>query len=150
FDLSEDEAAEYLSLTQRISRLIARDDENSDPSPNLMALLIARSRLIGAATNKLPKLAEILRKLDPPARQALFYCGDGRTEDGDATIRQINAVCRLLGDDLGLRIRRFTYEETAKERDEILDALKSRNLDGIVAIRCLDEGLDLPEVRLGL
>src|SRR5205823_2281124 len=42
-DLSEDEAAEYLSLTQRISRLIARDDENSDPSPNLMALLIARS-----------------------------------------------------------------------------------------------------------
>jgi DNA phosphorothioation system restriction enzyme len=148
-DLSEEEAAEYLSLTQRISRLIAREDEDSDPSPNLMALLIARSRLIGAAANKLPKLAEIVRKLDPPARQALFYCGDGRTDGGEDAIRQISAVCRLLGDELGLRIRRFTYEETAKERDEILNALKTRALDGIVAIRCLDEGIDLPEVRLG-
>src|SRR5262249_19287047 len=148
-DLTEDEAADYLSLTQQIAQMVARQGEESEPSPNLTALLVARSRIIGAAAQKLPALAEIVRRLDPPASQALFYCGDGDTDTGVDAARQIDAVCRLLGDQLRLRIRRFTYEEPVSERDEILAALKNRNLDGIVAIRCLDEGLDLPDVRLG-
>ncbi len=150
-DLTDEEATEYLSLSQRISRLMGRKDEDGDPTRELMALLIARSRLIGAAANKLPKLAELLRKLDPPARQAIFYCGDGRTEEqpGEEMVRQIEAICRLLGNELGLRIRRFTYAERPEEREEILAGLKCGDLDGIVAIRCLDEGIDLPDVRLG-
>lgn len=150
-DLTDDEAARYLSLTQRISRLTAGQDEDSEPSSDLMALLIARSRLIGAAANKLPKLAEVLGKLKSPARQAIFYCGDGRTEEqpGEDTVRQIEAVCRLLGEKIGLRTRRFTYAESPEEREEVLTGLKTGDLDGIVAIRCLDEGIDLPDVRMG-
>jgi superfamily II DNA or RNA helicase len=46
-------------------------------------------------------------------------------------------------------VRNFTYRETPDERDEILRDLSSGFLDGVVAIRCLDEGIDLPELRMG-
>ena len=150
-DLNQDEADEYFALSQRIAKLMRRPDDDAEPSPGLMALLIKRSRLIGAAANKLPKLAEVLRTLDTPARQALFYCGDGSVEEeaSEETSRQIDAVCHLLGGQMSLRVRRFSYAETSDEREEILAGLKRGNLDGVVAIRCLDEGLDLPDVRLG-
>lgn len=64
-------------------------------------------------------------------------------------MRQIQAVARLLGEKHGLRVRNFTYRETPQEREEILRDLGSGFLDGVVAIRCLDEGIDLPELRMG-
>jgi len=64
-------------------------------------------------------------------------------------VRQIQAVARLLGEKHGLRVRNFTYRETPQEREEILRDLGSGFLDGVVAIRCLDEGIDLPELRMG-
>ena len=36
-----------------------------------------------------------------------------------------------------------------EDREEILNALRAGNLDAVVAIRCLDEGIDLPDVRMG-
>jgi superfamily II DNA or RNA helicase len=83
--------------------------------------------------------------------KAIFYCGDGRTTDAitDDEVRQIQAVSRLLGERHGLRVRNFTYRESPQERDEILRDLSSGFLDGVVAIRCLDEGIDLPELRMG-
>ncbi len=150
-DFTEDEASRYITLTQQISWAMRGQDESDEPSQDLMALLIKRSRLIGSAANKLPALAAILENLDPPARQAIFYCGDGRVESSASgeEIRQIEAVTNLLYEEAGLRTRRFTYEESAEEREEILRALKSGSLHGIVAIRCLDEGIDLPDVRMG-
>ena len=89
--------------------------------------------------------------LPEPPRQAIFYCGDGHTTDAITAdeVRQIQAVARLLGEKHGLRVRNFTYRETPQEREEILRDLGSGFLDGVVAIRCLDEGIDLPELRMG-
>jgi superfamily II DNA or RNA helicase len=58
-------------------------------------------------------------------------------------------VSRRLGEKHGLRVRNFTFRETPEEREEILRDLASGFLDGVVAIRCLDEGIDLPELRMG-
>jgi len=67
----------------------------------------------------------------------------------DEEVRQIQAVSRLLGERHGLRVRNFTYRESPAEREEILRDLSSGFLDGVVAIRCLDEGIDLPDLRMG-
>jgi superfamily II DNA or RNA helicase len=148
---TEEEAERYLTLTRQISWAMRGGDDDTPPSQELMALLIRRSRLIGSAANKLPALIDVLKKLESPARQAIFYCGDGSTEcevSGELT-RQIKAVTNLLHAEAGLRTRQFTYEESSAEREDILKRLRSGNLDGIVAIRCLDEGIDLPDVRMG-
>lgn len=46
-------------------------------------------------------------------------------------------------------MRNFTYRKGPAEREDILRDFRSGFLDGIVAIRCLDEGIDLPDLRIG-
>ncbi len=62
--------------------------------------------------------------------------------------RQIEAATRLLGKDADMRVRRFTCEERMEEREDILNDLQNGTLDALVAIRCLDEGIDIPDIRM--
>lgn len=148
--LTENETIEYQEITEKLGRLIG-SDEDSELGQAALSLLIRRSRLLAGAENKLDVLDQVLRDLPEKPRQALFYCGDGRTTDKIAAeeVRQIEAVARLLGQSHGLRVRNFTYREKSKEREKILRDLASGFLDGVVAIRCLDEGIDLPDLRIG-
>lgn len=150
---SPDEAEQYWQITQQLSRLLAggKGDGLTELSEGAMHLLIKRSRLIGAAADKLTQLDLLLKRLPAKPRRALFYCGDGRTGDTftKEDKRQIELVAQLLGNQHNLRVRNFTYQEKAAEREDILRDLRSGFLDGLVAIRCLDEGIDLPALETG-
>jgi len=148
--LTEDEAIEYQQITETLGRLLAYDDD-SEFGQFAVNLMIKRSRLLAGAENKIDVLDEVLRDLPEKPSKALFYCGDGRTTDkiADEEVRQIEAVSRLIGDAHQLRVRNFTYREKSNEREEILRDIESGFLDGVVAIRCLDEGIDLPDLRMG-
>lgn len=154
-DLDDGEAEQYWELTQRITRLIAmrEDSETGAMSTDLKMLLMRRARLLGAAKSKLPALERILGGLSEPLSRAIVYCGDGRVESeasGDPELlRQVEAAVRLLGGHLGHRVRKFTCDEAMDEREEILRLLRDGVIDAAVAIRCLDEGIDIPDVRMG-
>ena len=149
--LTDEEAEEYADISARLAKFMHGGDLEEDLEAGAMRLLIKRARLIGGATNKLEALDELIASLPERPKKAIFYCGDGRTTDSitDEEVRQIQAVARLLGEKHGLRVRNFTYRETPQEREEILRDLSSGFLDGVVAIRCLDEGIDLPDLRMG-
>ena len=148
--LNDKEAEEYWNLTMDIARAIP-SDETGEMSERLKQLLIRRARLLAAAADKLPMLKKVVMEQKSPVRKALIYCGDGRVENlDDGTMeRQVLAACKLLGEECGLRVRKFTCDEPDVEREAILSQLKSGNLDALVAIRCLDEGIDVPDVQLG-
>lgn len=149
--LTDQEADEYAEITTKLSRMMGNLDKDSEFGQAAMRLLIRRARLLGSAQNKLEVLDQVLSKLPERPHKALFYCGDGRTTDpiADEEVRQIQAVSRLLGQKHGLKVRNFTFRETAEDREEILRDAASGFLDGIVAIRCLDEGIDVPDLRMG-
>ncbi len=149
-DLTEDEAGNYRELTAKIARAWSRA-EDEDESDQLKMLLIKRARLLAAAANKLPALSAVLKAHGEPVEKAIVYCGDGTVEcPATAELdRQIIAVTRLLGDSHSLKVRKFTCDERPDEREDILTALRSGGLNAVVAIRCLDEGIDVPDVRLG-
>jgi DNA phosphorothioation system restriction enzyme len=148
--LDDDEAEEYQEISERLARCMGKD-EDGNLSNTAKLLLIKRARLLAGARQKLPALDAILRGLSQPPRKAIFYCGDGTTEDttSEEELRQIDAVTRLIGMQHNLRVRTFTYREKSSEREEILSGLRNNSLDGVVAIRCLDEGIDLPDMRMG-
>ena len=150
-DLTDAEADEYLEITNRLARFFHGDTADEELNQAAMKLLIRRARLIGAAANKLAALDQVIRSLPERPTKAIFYCGDGRTTDtiSQEEVQQIRAVARLLGETHGLRVRNFTFRESSQDREEILRDLSSGFLDGIVAIRCLDEGIDLPDLRMG-
>ena len=141
------------SLEIRLALRLDEDgkEKDSEIGQAAMRLLIRRARLLGSAQNKLEVLDQVSASLPERPKKALFYCGDGRTTDtiADEEVRQIQAVSRLLGEKHGLKVRNFTFRESTEEREEILRDLASGFLDGVVAIRCLDEGIDVPDLRMG-
>jgi len=149
-ELTDTETDDYEEITLKLARMMhGRDDD--EMAQGVMRLLIKRARLLAGAENKLSALDRVIAALPEPPKKALFYCGDGRTTDAitDEEVRQIQAVSRLLGEKHGLRVRNFTFREKTQDREEILRDLTSGFLDGVVAIRCLDEGIDLPDLRMG-
>ena len=148
--LSPEEAQQYWDITRELARFFP-SEEGGELGEGAMRLLIKRARLIGAAADKLTQLDALLSRLPAKPRRTLFYCGDGRVTDHVSTDdkRQIEAVAQLLGNRHNLRVRTFTYQEKTAEREDILRDLRSGFLDGVVAIRCLDEGIDLPALETG-
>lgn len=149
-DLTDEETAEYLDISAKLAKLF-RGDEDEEANDAAMRLLIRRARILASANNKLSALSELINTLPDPPRKAIFYCGDGQTRDnlGEDIERHVNAVSRRLGEVHGLRVRNFTFRESSNEREEVIRDLTSGFLDGVVAIRCLDEGIDLPDLRMG-
>jgi DNA phosphorothioation system restriction enzyme len=146
-ELTDDEAQEYQELSKEIGRLMSFNGE----SPSLRFLLLKRARLLASAANKMDALKDVLASLSEPVKKAIFYCGDGRVESDaaeDGVERQIAAVTRLVGDNFRLHVRKFTCEESGEDREAILRALRADDLDAVVAIRCLDEGIDVPDIRM--
>jgi superfamily II DNA or RNA helicase len=147
----DDEAEEYARITKQLARFFRSDGEDSDVPSGAMHLLIRRARLIAGARRKITALREVLVAMPALPKAAIFYCGDGTMTEkvGAEEERQLGAVATLLTDAFDLKVRRFTYRESPAEREEILQSLRSGELDGVVAIRCLDEGIDLPDLRFG-
>jgi DNA phosphorothioation system restriction enzyme len=152
-DLTGSESIAYLKLTKRIGRALSyRQRENStvgnlEDDEELKPLLIQRARLIGTAANKLVALRELMI----PRRETthtLFYCGDGsqETETG-SSLNQMKAVAEILGMELGYKINTYTANTPIGERENLRAQFESGELQGLVAIRCLDEGVDIPAVQ---
>lgn len=147
------EADEFVELSEQIGKLLARQGgKSSDMPPQLTGLLMRRARLVGSAANKLPTLQAVLTgKL--PRQHTLFYCGDGTVETDDEqsetddsnqqSRRQVEAVSEMLHG-MSWDVSRFTSRESRKDRDNILESFRLGIIDAMVAIRCLDEGIDVP------
>jgi superfamily II DNA or RNA helicase len=150
-ELTEDETEIYLEVSARIARLAAGadlEDSESLGSTELKMLLFRRARLLGNAANKLDLLEALLDKTQP-APFHLFYCGDGADDEqlDESLSRQVDRVSRMLYE-RRWKVSHFTSRETSSARQNILDNFRVGMLDGLVAIRCLDEGVDVPDCRV--
>lgn len=146
-ELTEAETRKYSYLTKKIGWALWGDEkgENNDA---LTPLLMQRARLIGAAANKLTALRELMsNRLD--TAHTLFYCGDGAIEGTTRknNNRQLTETAKLLGSELGYRVNTYTASTSSAEREKLRQQFESGELQGLVAIRCLDEGVDIPAIR---
>jgi superfamily II DNA or RNA helicase len=143
-ELTDEEADEYYEISQKISRIANFDKNEIENCGNdsLKILLSQRARLIGKAENKI-KMLRAISKAYKDTTFNLFYCGDGKIEDE----RQIELVCKMLGLEIGMAVEKFTADEGKTERQDILSRFKKQKTQGLVAIKCLDEGVDVPDTQ---
>jgi superfamily II DNA or RNA helicase len=148
--LSGAESERYLELSMRIARECASADEveNGERSDILDALLIKRARLIATAENKTEALRVIMRSR-AETNYNLVYCGDGTVETAsdEAVLRQMDVVTRVLGLDLNMKVARYVAETPLLRREKLRRDFSEGKVQCLVAIRCLDEGVDIPETR---
>lgn len=144
--LDGEEVDEYVDLTQRLAKYLGggSDDPAAAEGP-LKLLLIRRARVIANAAAKLAALRECAEPIKETT-QNLFYCGDGsrQHDTGYEAERQLDGVMRLLGRKVGMRVHRYTAETALNDRDILRERFAAGDLQGLVAIRCLDEGVDIP------
>lgn len=145
--LTQDEQDEYLELTRRISQLSSYDDEKNDDL--IKSLLMKRAKIISAAENKIPALKKLLieEKLEH-SHFNLFYCAAKTTGYEENAMRMVDQVHLMLVS-LGMDVANFTSMDSAskEERSTLIKMLKKQLTDGLVAIKCLDEGVDIPDVK---
>lgn len=132
--LTDEELEEYERLSAKIAPLLDREDERGQRT--LKMLLIRRAELLNKAANKLAILSDLVDEHED-IDHTLFYCAPAQIED----------VMRLLGWEKGLKVHRFTAEEPSQERRRLLKDFASGDLQSLVAMRCLDEGVDVPSTR---
>ena len=154
--LDEDELTEYLDLTAKIRRNVHQDKQGKIKlSDYAKMLLIKRARIVAGASNKIKILRNVIYDYKDDS-QILVYCGattmhDVDYQEGKPAIdeaRQIDIVAGMLGNDLNMRVTKFTSEEGADERERIKrDFAEGNHLQALVAIRCLDEGVNIPSIR---
>ncbi|MFH7029288.1 MAG: DNA phosphorothioation system restriction enzyme [Heteroscytonema crispum UTEX LB 1556] len=152
-ELTESESRAYAKLTQKIGRLLMyRERENVElgnfeDNEDLKPLLMQRARLISAAENKLNALRDLMTTRRETTH-TLFYCSDASHETGQrSSLRQLKAVAKILGVELGYRVSTYTAQTPLKERETLRCQFESGELQGLVAIRCLDEGMDIPAIQ---
>lgn len=153
--LEDDEREKYSELSLEIAKAV-RIDKNGKRgiSERGKKLALKRARLVAAAHQKLSALKrEIAPYVDDD--YILVYCGATKVEvdadeiDGvdDYELRQIDAVTHLLGDELDMRVRQFTSRENSAEREDIKRMFANADLQALIAIKCLDEGVNIPMIR---
>ncbi len=145
--LNEDEYERYQVLTERIQKyFISPDDEIPEA---LKRILIQRARIIAETRDKLRALEECIKPYRDK-NNLLVYCGAVKYENDDIDkddIRQIDEVRSLLKDRYNMVTAKFTAEETAEERRAIIRAYKDEEIQALVAIKCLDEGVNVPAIK---
>lgn len=159
--LEEDELAEYNSLSEKISKVLRGHNKNEPLPKSAEILLIKRSRVVAGARQKLKKLYELMQN-HRHEKNMLVYCGATKvfyndySEDFDDELeieyngkkkRQIEIVVDMLGNDLGMAVNKFTAEENAEKRELLKKNFANGNLQCLVAIKCLDEGMNIPGIN---
>ena len=136
--LTPEEMEQYLEETKKIAREYAKS-KNKDKENKLLELLcIIRQKIVTNAVEKYQVLEEIL-DTQKNLSLCLIYCSP----------EQIDRVQEILNR-RGVINHRFTARENIVERKRILKGFSEGAYDVLVAMNCLDEGIDIPATRIAI
>lgn len=134
-DLTDDELEHYEKITNRLAFLYSQDDPDKDL---IERLNLERSLVIARAENKLTKLLSILAsQKKEEISHTLVYCAP----------KQVNILTKQISD-LGIQVHQFDSKVKTSEREIILKSFSEGKIQVLVAIKCLDEGVDVPSTRV--
>lgn len=151
---NEDELHEYVEITDKVAKILKKVPHGDDLPQSAERLLIKRARIIAGAQEKVVKLKEVIAPYQN-ANHLLVYCGATRVEslylnenavDSDDQ-RQIDEATSLLGNVLGMRVTQFTAAEDSRQRELIKEQFSKGEIQALVAIKCLDEGMNIPGIE---
>ncbi len=138
--LTEDELEKYQALSKRISKMATYSKSSDKYQSMLEKLLFDRANIEKNAELKFDALIKIL--CTHPIENTIIFASDA----------QIDEVMRLLQEKV-IMAHRFTQEQGTtpeskysglSERQYLINMFKEGTYKALVAIKCLDEGIDIP------
>lgn len=116
----------------------------------LVKSLRNRLRVISMADEKSLKIDDILNNVQEKDH-FVVYCGDGKLFDDETgeELRHIQSIKRKLWEH-EYKASQFTAQENMNDRMELVDAFNKGEISALAAIRCLDEGINIPSIKSAL
>ncbi|MBF7019887.1 DEAD/DEAH box helicase family protein [Staphylococcus sp. 18_1_E_LY] len=134
-EFNESEMLEYNKITQQIINHLNKDD--IDTKEKLEGLFRKRSNLINKARNKIKVFLQDFKTEDlDKISHTLVYCAPG---DIEMIVKSIS--------DLGVKVSKFNSDVNNKDREKLLTMFEQAQIQVLVAIKCLDEGVDVPATK---
>ena len=145
---TDEEENRFRAYSQKLASCY-RNDQLINPDL-LVKSLRGRLRVISMAEEKQTSIDQIIEPFKD-SDHFVVYCGDGRMFDGDTgeEIRHIQSVKKTLSD-AGFRVSQFTAKENMADRMKLVEAFNKGDISALVAIRCLDEGINIPSIESAL
>lgn len=153
--LTEEEQHVFEELSEKISSLINKSGGalSKDDREKLTIYCGQRSRLLGSASGKLQKLKDLVNKIPKPNRNlTLIYAGEGKPFDNnndELDTKVIDQVSEVLFKS-GWKTSQFTSALNSHERKAVMAAFKDKAIDSLVAMKVLDEGIDVPACQTAI
>ena len=97
---------------------------------------IKRGEILKSASAKIPRLKSITKEHD--LRRGMIYCAD---------IEHATEAAGLLAT-AGLRVARYSSDD--HDRKQLLTSFAKNEIECLVAVKCLDEGVDVPSCSVGV
>ena len=135
--LTHDEYDQYSYLTKKITKMFLAN-KKIDENTSLQMMIFKRTEILAKAENKIPTFIEMLKVQisEAKVKHTLVYCSKGESQK----------ITKLISE-LGIRAHEFVYKVSNADRQKILEAFAKGDIQVLVAIKCLDEGVDIPATR---
>lgn len=152
--LETDELDKYIEITDKIANILRKVPKDEDLPQAAERLLIERARIVAGARGKISALKEVITPYKEK-NHLLVYCGATKVQSAfidDDTVdsndrRQIDEVTSVLGNELKMKVTQFTAAEDSKQRELIKKQFSNGEIQSLVAIKCLDEGMNIPGIE---
>ncbi len=135
-DLTNDELQDYKELTRKMAPIYDKPEFKK----HYENLLLQRAEIIKTAYNKYEAFENLISELNYDLNGGFIYCG---TKDFLENIQSIL-------NEKGMRYMRFISGTSTQARKDMMSRFKNQKLDAIIAMNCLDEGVDIPNAETAI
>lgn len=136
---SEIEFGKYQKYTLQLAQLLNEDEPDQE---KIQEVLNNRSVIVKKAKSKTTKICEMVSSPDYSFKNSVIYCGQGKDIETEESI--IDNVTRALNSIGKYRVSQFTSKTS--ERTKVLKEFENGYYDTLVAIKCFDQGVDVPKL----
>lgn len=134
------DSEDFESYSNYTKKLIYAQNEDPVDHQKVKDILTKRSSVVKKAKCKMKHLSTMIGKYD--FRNAVVYCGHGKDYQTEESI--IDGVTKILAVDGKYSVSQFTSHTV--DRASVLTEFEKGNYDVLVAIKCFDEGVDVPKL----
>lgn len=148
-ELNSEEMDKYAVLSQQIAMLYSIEIRTKDEDLLLEKKLRDRQDVLKNAIEKYPLFEELIRQLkkENNISHTLVYCSPQQIEPAQDIIRNLGKIVQHKFTSGENATKRGYKSTNMTEREYLLDNFDKGNYHVLVAIRCLDEGVDVPSTQ---
>lgn len=148
--LTQDEGLKYASITEKLSKLYRVKDSDADAAEHYARLLEQRADIIKNAEGKYAVLSSILDELQNKGEleNLIIFVSPQQREPVKTMLSEKGIIYHQLTQEEGNNPK--IEFDGLSERQYIIKKFVDKKYNALVAIKCLDEGIDIPSACRGI